>query len=272
MHLFLARINNPKVQEGYKSFDKEAFKIQINRPETSLKTKIYLNLLLQNIDEANTLADKYITEIIEVKDYKRYKDIFEIVEFLSSINIESISKTLKVRILYFGSLVGAIKSLYFGLTRAQKLLFINLKNIAECNQMNHLFPFEPLFQLIKLQQAKKDNNIINTSFMMDIQNMNDENAQKFIIEMLNSLDEFLSTECPLFRKKGIYPFNNIGTHLPSNIVQKKTRISVFSGNPIKGASYIFRNTNLSIAVEEAEEWAFTNQFSPLNDGTLINPF
>jgi len=42
---------------------------------------------------------------------------------------------MKINILYFSSVFGSIKALYFGFWKIAKLLILNIKNIADYNQI-----------------------------------------------------------------------------------------------------------------------------------------
>ena len=65
----------------------------------------------------------------------------------------------------------------------------------------------------------------------------------------------------------------VGSNLPASNFHVQAQDSVFSRRQIKGLAFpLMANKAYSVSLEEALMWAKVNPFSPMNDGTVINPF
>jgi hypothetical protein len=62
----------------------------------------------------------------------------------------------------------------------------------------------------------------------------------------------------------------VGGNLPANNANKKSPISIFTRKPIQGS--VFPIGSHALGLDEALMWTKVNPFSPLNDGSLINPY
>lgn len=62
----------------------------------------------------------------------------------------------------------------------------------------------------------------------------------------------------------------VGSNLSANNLHSNMPISKFNRKTIQGPSYSLGS--FAISLEEALMWAKVDPFSPLNDGSIINPY
>ena len=100
----------------------------------------------------------------------------------------------------------------------------------------------------------------------------DEFNTRFYKGMMEALDRYEKSKTKLFDTPGDHSFLVSGSNLPSKILRSKKKTSMISDKYIRGYPFVLENGQTFINHNEALEWAVAFGFSPLMNGSILNPF
>jgi len=103
-------------------------------------------------------------------------------------------------------------------------------------------------------------------------NFEDEYNSKLFPAMMKAIDQHQKKKSKLFDEPGDHSVLVSGSNLPSKILKAKKKTSLISDYYIRGYPYVLEDGKTFINNNEAMEWATIYTFSPLLNGSLMNPF
>ena len=192
-------------------------------------------------------------------------ELFELPTFTRFIDLTSVPISLKAELLALSALLGGVQSYWKGYSITHCLLgtcfsLVNHQNLALPVPQAMLLLVPALLELygdVETGQAKVNSVIeqLSVAERESVQALLNE-ASAHTVGKANPAQNMLRL---------------IGTNLPSNNLQAMNPVSIFSRKVIGGSAYVLQ-AKIAISMEEAVMWARVNPFSPLNDGSTINPF
>ena len=175
----------------------------------------------------------------------------------------------RVKLLYYGSLIGYFKALWLGMIHVIRGFLENCNTISTSKSKMLNLDYEILFKLADSLTTSINNNGINNITEL-VNNLPETNEKKICKAMLNAIKEHYGRVFHLYSKPGVYYYLIQGSHMATHS-SEKVKVSIVKKQRINGAEYKLDDETL-ISMEEALEWSFTNKWSPSNTGKLINPF
>eukprot|EP00347_Sterkiella_histriomuscorum_P001098 403373336 len=232
------------------------------------------NYLLGNqLEQAAEVCIKICEESIEIKDSNKIAVLYDAVELIQNLNISKLSPQLKDQILYYSSLVGFFKSLFFGL---YDIMIVFVNQLHQLSQKTGIVQYSQLIQAVeqaitnkmqmKHQQGVKSQITRDPLTNISIEFNGDKKQEQQYQLLLQGILTHQKQKSVLFDEPGIYKYQASGQNLQGS------KLSHFTNSIIKGYPFTFEDGKTIVSYEEALEWAVCNRFSPLNNGFRINPY
>jgi WD40 repeat protein len=225
------------------------------------KEAIRLFIVSRNFQRAADLAVSRFKELCSSDDLS---EMFEILQYFAFANLENVSLKTKAELLAIGSLVGGMESYWKGYS-VTFMLFATFANLV---RMQHLdLPVSQNCQIIvhavleSLRSSETAKEILASA-----QNLS--SSEREAVDYLNG--QFSKVHLNAGKETVRNRMRLVGGNLPANNANKKSPISIFTRKPIQGS--VFPIGSHALGLDEALMWTKVNPFSPLNDGSLINPY
>ena len=261
--LFAAKLPDANDYQNYELKRVEEYQnmAEIALRNNQIKESIRLFIVSRNTLRAAEIA---LQRFRELCNSDSISEIFEILGFFNFSNAEALPIKLKAELIALGSLVGGMQSYWKGYSITHMMLttFTNLykaQNLDLPVGINLQIIINAIIESLKAPDTAKE-------ILGSIQASNPQ--ERDTIENLTS--QFNKSHINATRELSRNRMKIIGGNLPANNANKKIPISIFTRKAIQGS--IFYIGAHSLALDEALMWAKVNPFSPLNDGSLINPY
>ncbi|CAG9315711.1 unnamed protein product [Blepharisma stoltei] len=260
--LFAARL---PVGYDYKTFGLLNQNDYANKAEDELRTE-HLKEAIRYYVVARYAQKACQVAITMFRDYLQQgndlSELFEMVEYLGYLNLEPVTKEVKAEILAIGALLGAIHSTWRGYSISH-ILTSTYSNICRHQNLNLPIPFSFGMMLNVLQDIKRIPDQVKEQIPGIISNLGPEDGEslQYIYDGLGKRE---------ISQQANNQIKLIGSNLPANNLHANMPVSVFNRRIIQGPSYSMGN--FAIGLDEALMWAKVNPFSPMNDGSIINPY
>ena len=191
-------------------------------------------------------------------------EIFEILSYFHYSSVETLPVKLKAELLALGSLIGGIQSYWKGYSITYVMLgtynnLLKIPNIDLPVGANIQIIINAIIESLRSPEAAKE-------ILQSIQISNPRERES--IEIL--IQNFVKPHIVGYKEFNRNRMKLVGGSLPPNNANKKILTSVFTRKAIQGTAFSFGGCN--IGLDDAIMWAKVNPFSPLNDGSLINPY
>ena len=246
---------------GLKSVEEFASLAQRAAADGNSKEAVRLFIVCRNFQRAGELAVQMFKELCSSDDLS---EMLEVVQYFAYANLENVSLKTKAELLAIGSLVGGMESYWKGYS-VTYMLFATFANLV---RMQHLeLPVSQNAQIIVHSVLES---LRSTDSAKEIL----ASAQGLTAGERESVENLMGQFGKVHLSAGKETVRNrmrlVGGNLPANNANKKTPVSIFTRKPIQGS--VFPIGTHALGLDEALMWTKVNPFSPLNDGSLINPY
>ncbi|CAG9324590.1 unnamed protein product [Blepharisma stoltei] len=230
--------------------------------EGKLKEAIKYLIIGRNASKACLVTVGMFKEYISAN--QNLSELFEIMEYFAFINLDPVPIKVKAEILAVGSILGAMQSMWKGYTLTH-ILAITYANL--CRHQGLDMPLSPAFNIyISAIIETKQNPAGAKDYIQSLLPSLNPSDVEPMGNILSQLDKATDGQPSLVKNQ----IKLIGSNLPANNLNAVLPVSIFTRKIIQGPSYIFGKAALGL--DEALMWAKVNPFSPMNDGSIINPY
>ncbi len=192
------------------------------------------------------------------------EELFTIWRYLGYLRLESLPVRIKAEILAAAALLGAVQAWWKGLPVVSCLVgtFNNL-----VRHQNLDFPVSPGFSqmVFILNEAARDATSGKAQIEASMLNLPSRESTA-----LQHINQYIGKENN-YKEYCKNSIRLVGTNLPANNMQANPPVSVFTRRVIQGVPFYLQD-GIAIGLDEALMWARVNPFSPLNDGSVVNPY
>lgn len=225
------------------------------------KEAVRLFIVSRNSQRAAELTIQRFKQLSTTDDMS---EIFDLIKYFNFSNLENLNIKLKAELLAIGNLVGGMESFWKGYTVTYMLL-ATFSNLVRMQNLD--LPVGPNFQIIvhSILESLRSSEV-GKETLVTIQNPSaaERESAEHLTAQFNKLHLNAGKEAIRNRMR------LIGGNLPANNANKKIPVSIFTRKPIQGS--VFNIGTYALGLDEALMWTKVNPFSPLNDGSLINPY
>ena len=271
MELLVARGRGSRGLRSGDDYNREG---EISLNEGKIKRAVHCFVVAQNPARA---ADVILAESRRLSQNLRVETILDLMESVKILaycpTFKSLSIPIQSEILAVSALLGALQASWKGYSVAPILLSTYLTIVR--HQRLNPFCSEAAIQILSTVLTALSREASIESLTDQLTALNLQGADLSIVELLKQHVSRVSATAKanlttVVRKNEM---KLVGSNLPASNFHVQAQDSVFSRKQIKGLAFpLLPNKSYSIALEEALMWAKVNPFSPMNDGTALNPF
>ena len=242
--------------------------------EGKLQRAVQCFVIAQNPARA---ADVLIAEARKLAQTPKPETILALMESFKTIGycptFKSLAIPIQSEVLSFSALLGALQASWKGYSIAPILLSTYL-NIIRHQRLNPICS-EASIQILSALLTSLSRETMVESLTEQLATLNlqgsDQQVGELLKQHLSRISSTAKTNLNSVVRKN--EMRLVGSNLPASNFHVQAQDSVFSRRQIKGQAFpLMANKAYSVSLEEALMWAKVNPFSPMNDGTVINPF
>lgn len=261
--LFSTRIpKDDLVHYGLKSLEEYNSIAEAAYTDGRFKEAVRNFVIARNSTEACGLAVQMFKEYI--RNDKDVSELFEVLEFLAYVNLDPVPVKIKAEILAIGAILGAMQSIWKGysLTHILAITYANL-----CRHQSLDLPISPSLNIyLSAVIEAKQNSDNSKEYLQSLQDSLNPQDSESMSHIVSQIDKSVKDPHSLVKNQ----LKLVGSNLPANNLSAVMPVSIFTRKIIQGPSYIFGK--VALGLDEALMWAKVNPFSPMNDGSIINPY
>jgi len=242
--------------------------------EGKLQRAVHCFVVAQNPARA---ADVVLAEARRLAQSPKSETILALMEAFKIIGycptFKSLAIPIQSEVLAFSALLGALQASWKGYSVAPILLSTYL-NIMRHQRINPICS-EASVQILSSILTSLSRETMLETLTEQLTALNLQGSDQQVAELLKQHLSRISNSAKANIASAVRKneMKLVGSNLPASNFHVQAQDSVFSRRQIKGLAFpLMANKAYSVSLEEALMWAKVNPFSPMNDGTVINPF